>query len=116
MEDYGDDHDTLDIAYEGHESFDDELARAVGSDIILFVIGFNALGVFSTIMVLRFKKNAEGKTTLDFLRCRARIGWLGIISAGLAVLSSFGLVGGICQVPFNSVVAVAPFLLMGIGL
>merc|ERR1719334_1692877 len=116
MEDYGDDHDTLDIAYEGHESFDDELARAVGSDVILFVIGFNALGVFSTIMVLRFKKREDGKTRLDFLRCRGRIGWLGIVSAGMAVLSCFGIVGGICGVPFNSVVSVAPFLLVGIGL
>ena len=115
LETYGDDSDIFDIAYQGYESFDDELARAVGSDVTLFVIGFNALGVFSTLMVLRFKKNADGKCRLDGSRCRARIGWLGIVSAGLAVLSSFGLVGGIFGVKFNSVVAVAPFLLVGIG-
>eukprot|EP01084_Bolivina_argentea_P160138 278870_1 len=111
--------DLFNVSYEGYNSFNDELSRAVASDITSFVTAFMLLSVFSTIMVLRFKRNRNAKycsLRFDMLRCRGRIGWIGIISSILAVGSSFGLVGGILKIKFNSVVSIAPFLLVGLGL
>jgi len=110
--------DVYDISYNGYNSFDDELARSAGSDITAFVLSFNILSLFSTLMVLRFVRRSDSKCgcACDMARCRGRIGWLGIISAVLSVSSSFGLVGGIFGIKFNSVCSVAPFLLVGLGL
>ena len=119
MEIYTDNQDIFGIAYQGYNSFNDELGRAVASDITSFVLGFILLGTFSTLMTLRFKRIKVCQYIpfykLDKTRCRARIAWVGTISAMLAVVSSFGLVGGIMGIKFNSIVSVAPFLLVGLG-
>ena len=44
------------------------------------------------------------------------IGFIGLLSSVLAIASSFGIVGGIFGVKFNSVVQIAPFLLAGLGI
>ena len=110
----------LGVSYEGYNSFNDELTRAVASDVTSFVIGFMLLSSFSTLMILRFKRSSKSFCNrsmykLDMKRCRGRIGWVGTISSMLAVSSSFGLVGGIFGIKFNTIVSVAPFLLVGLG-
>ncbi|XP_071964366.1 patched domain-containing protein 3-like isoform X2 [Antedon mediterranea] len=51
----------------------------------------------------------------DWVLSKPWFGQLGIISAGLAIMSTAGLMG-IAQVPFNQIVSVTPFLAIGIGL
>ena len=74
-------------------------------------------------MVLRFRKRNKDENggkcgfcgCLDPKRNRSRIGWLGIVSSVMAVGASFGLVGGLIGVKFNSVASISPFLLVGLG-
>ena len=128
MQDWADDDEKnplFTLTWEGYNSFDDELTKAVASDITSFIISFVLLSVFSTVMVLRFKKRSGNKdendgkcnfcSCLDPTRNRSRIGWLGIVSSVMAVGASFGLVGGLFGVKFNSVVSISPFLLVGLG-
>ncbi|XP_018422992.1 PREDICTED: patched domain-containing protein 3-like [Nanorana parkeri] len=51
----------------------------------------------------------------DCVRNKTWVASFGVISAGLAVLSSFGLLL-LCGVPFVATVANAPFLILGVGI
>ncbi|KAL2085329.1 hypothetical protein ACEWY4_018649 [Coilia grayii] len=51
---------------------------------------------------------------LDCVRNKVWVATFGVLSAGLAVLSSFGLVL-LCGMPFVMTVATAPFLILGVG-
>eukprot|EP01084_Bolivina_argentea_P238152 400109_1 len=106
----------FDIAYESADSFGRELNRAIGSDVPSFVISFALIGIFASFILMRFKKN-EGLCPykIDPLRNRSQLSMIGILSCVCAVFGSFGLVGGLFRVKWNPVVAVAPFLLVGLG-
>ena len=113
------------MSYDASKSFDDELTRAVASDVGAFIITFVILSVFGSIMVLRFKRQSyhfcwmktccKLKFKIDPERSRAFIAIFGVLSSALAVAASFGIVGGIIGVKFNSVVSISPFLLVGLG-
>ncbi|KAG9334349.1 hypothetical protein JZ751_008235, partial [Albula glossodonta] len=51
---------------------------------------------------------------VDCVRTKVWVATFGVLSAGLAVLSSFGLLL-FCGMPFVMTVATAPFLILGIG-
>ena len=56
-----------------------------------------------------------GCCSIDCKRSHTRVSVCGIISTVMAIITSFGLVGGLWQVPFNAFVAAVPLLLIGIG-
>uniref|UniRef100_W5ML63 Patched domain-containing protein 3 n=1 Tax=Lepisosteus oculatus TaxID=7918 RepID=W5ML63_LEPOC len=74
------------------------------SVIPLFSITYFLAILFSIVSCLRF----------DCVRNKAWVASVGVISAGLAVLSGFGLLL-CCGVPFAMTVANSPFLILGIG-
>lgn len=51
----------------------------------------------------------------DWVKANPWLGLVGCISAGLGVLSAFGIVL-LCGVPFNDIVASVPYLMLGIGM
>ena len=115
-EQYGLRSNTLEVYYQGHYSFDDEIIRSVLEDAHLIAIAFFVFFIFSTAMVLRFKRSADRKCIqCDGTTCRGRIGWLGFVSSIMAVSSSWGLVGGIFGVDFEFFLIINPILLVGIG-
>ena len=128
VKEFGEDEEVntlFEVAYEGYLSFEEELTRAVASDISSFVISIVLLSIFSTLVIVRCKRLPANELEdskcacfpfrFDDTRNRSRIGWIGLISCILAVGSSFGLVGGLVGIKFNSVVSISPFLLVGLG-
>ncbi|XP_071791021.1 patched domain-containing protein 3-like [Asterias amurensis] len=81
-----------------------ELDKASSNVIKDFSITFTLLITFSICSCVM----------LDWVRSKPWLAGCGVISAGLAVLSSFGLMGYI-GVPYINVVGSAPFLIIGIG-
>ena len=115
-EQYGSQSDELEVYYQGYNSFNDELNQSIAADQNIVAVGFLGLFILSTVMVTRFKRMSDGTCIeCDSSKSRARIGWIGFVSSMMAVSSCWGLVGGICGVKFKSIVAVSPYLLVGIG-
>ncbi|KAL2085725.1 hypothetical protein ACEWY4_019045 [Coilia grayii] len=70
--------------------------------------------LFSITYVLAINISIISCMRLDCVRNKVWVATFGVLSAGLAVLSSFGLLL-LCGVPFVMTVASSPFLILGIG-
>ena len=92
----------INIARFTAHSIEDELARNVGAVQPLFGIMFTILVCFSVASCM----------SGDWVRSKPMLGFLGVISSGLAVVSSFGLVLH-CGLPFVDIAALSPFLILG---
>ncbi|XP_063777758.1 patched domain-containing protein 3-like [Pseudophryne corroboree] len=92
------------ISYFTSVSRDQEFDGTTTDVIPLFSITYIVTIVFSIISCVR----------LDCVRNKFWVAGFGVLSSGLAVLSSFGLLL-MCGVPFVITVATAPFLILGIG-
>ena len=95
-------YDHITIARYTTHSLGDELAKNVKNVVPLFSITFTVLITFSIVSCM----------SADWVRSKPWLGSLGILSAGLAVISSFGLVLH-CGVPFIDIVATSPFVVLG---
>ncbi|XP_077994884.1 patched domain-containing protein 3-like [Glandiceps talaboti] len=98
------DSENINIAYFTSQTQELELAESSLSVIPLFSITFTVLITFSIICCVM----------ADWVRSKPWLGQLGVLSAGLAVISSLGLCS-YCGLPFINVVASMPFLILGIG-
>ena len=83
-------------------SLEDELKRNSDAVFPLFSILFTVLITFSIVSCM----------SADWVRSKPWLGNLGVLSAGLAVVSGFGLVL-LIGVPFIDIVASSPFLVLG---
>ncbi|KAK6293257.1 hypothetical protein J4Q44_G00367580 [Coregonus suidteri] len=92
------------ISYFTSISRDEEFEKSSDSIIPLFSLTYALAITFSIISCLR----------LDCVRNKVWVATFGVLSAGMAVLSSFGLLL-YCGMPFAMTVATAPFLILGIG-
>ncbi|XP_013410296.1 patched domain-containing protein 3-like [Lingula anatina] len=72
------------------------------------------LPLFRITIVLLIAFSMLSSMTQDWVRSKPWLGLLGVMCAGLAVLSTFGLFMYI-GVPFNDIVASMPFLVLGTG-
>ncbi|XP_053571661.1 patched domain-containing protein 3-like [Bombina bombina] len=95
---------TVQVSYFTSLSRQLEFEGNTKSVIPLFSITYFITIFFSIISCLRF----------DPVRNKVWVAAFGVISSGLAVLSSFGLLL-FCGVPFVITVANAPFLILGVG-
>ncbi|XP_033753309.1 patched domain-containing protein 3-like [Pecten maximus] len=93
-----------DIAYQISDSLNSELDANTGGDITYFSLTF-------TLMITYASFVAAGGNCVSQ---RGHLGRAGVISAGLAILGSFGLMSA-CHVKFVNIVGVMPFLIIGIG-
>nr|XP_027306392.2 patched domain-containing protein 3 [Anas platyrhynchos] len=95
---------TVNVTYFTSLSRQQEFEGNTKSVIPLFSITYFLTITFSIVSCLR----------LSCIRNNVWLACCGVISAGLAVLSSFGLLM-FCGVPFVVTVANAPFLILGVG-
>ncbi|KAG8009597.1 Patched domain-containing protein 3 [Nibea albiflora] len=95
----------IDVSYYTSKSKQEEIDSHTTDGFPLFLITYASAITFSVISCLRF----------DNVRNKVWVAVFGVLSAGLAVLSSFGLLLYI-GVPFVITVANSPFLILGIGL
>ncbi|KAJ8321689.1 hypothetical protein KUTeg_000160 [Tegillarca granosa] len=92
-----------DIAYSNSESLDSELGANTGGDAGYFKWTF-------TLMITYVSFATAGG---NFVSNRAHIGRASVIGAGLAILGAFGFACA-ASVPFENIVGVMPFLILGI--
>ncbi|XP_069815228.1 patched domain-containing protein 3-like [Dendropsophus ebraccatus] len=85
-------------------SLQKEFDRSTETGIPLFSITYVVTIVFSILSCISF----------DNVRNKIWLTTIGMISPGLAILTSFGLLL-LCGVPFAKTVAYAPFLILGVG-
>ncbi|XP_031705716.1 patched domain-containing protein 3-like [Anarrhichthys ocellatus] len=95
----------IDVSYYTSKSKQEEIDSHTTDGFPLFLITYACAITFSVISCLR----------LDNVRNKVWVAVFGVLSTGLAVLSSFGLLLYI-GVPFVITVANSPFLILGIGL
>uniref|UniRef100_A0A3B5BLY9 SSD domain-containing protein n=1 Tax=Stegastes partitus TaxID=144197 RepID=A0A3B5BLY9_9TELE len=93
------------VSYYTSKSKQEEIDSHTTDGIPLFLITYACAITFSVISCLR----------MDNVRNKVWVAVFGVLSSGLAVLSSFGLLLYI-GVPFVITVANSPFLILGIGL
>ncbi|XP_070560774.1 patched domain-containing protein 3-like [Ptychodera flava] len=96
--------ENVNIAYFTSQTQEIELADSSLGVIPLFSITFTVLITFSILCCVM----------ADWVRSKPLLGQLGVLSAGLAVISALG-VGSYIGLPFINVVASMPFLVLGIG-
>ncbi|KAM4718191.1 patched domain-containing protein 3 [Anableps anableps] len=95
----------IDVSYYTSKSKQEEINSHTEDGFPLFLITYACAISFSVISCLR----------LDQVRNKMWVAVFGVLSSGLAVVSSFGLLLYI-GVPFVITVANSPFLILGIGL
>ncbi|XP_051577501.1 patched domain-containing protein 3-like [Myxocyprinus asiaticus] len=95
---------TVHVSYFTSISRQKELETSSDSVIPLFSITYFLAITISILSCLR----------LDCVRTKVWVAMSGVLSAGMAVLASFGLLL-FCEIPFAMTVATAPFLILGIG-
>ncbi|XP_060597853.1 patched domain-containing protein 3-like [Ruditapes philippinarum] len=98
----------IDIAYGHHNSLDEELDKNVSGDIALFAATISLMITYACVACLSARFT-------DQVGQRMWLGFAGILAAGFAIVSSFGLCAAI-GVEFVSIVGVVPFLVIGIGI
>ncbi|KAM4029452.1 patched domain-containing protein 3-like [Anomaloglossus baeobatrachus] len=92
------------VSYFTATSRQQEFESTTETVIPLFSITYFVTITFAVVSCIRF----------DCVRSKVWVAGFGVISSGLAVLSSFGLML-ICGMPFVVTVANAPFLILGVG-
>uniref|UniRef100_A0AAY4A3W1 Patched domain-containing protein 3 n=1 Tax=Denticeps clupeoides TaxID=299321 RepID=A0AAY4A3W1_9TELE len=92
------------VSYFTSISREEEFKSSSKSVIPFFSITYFLAITISIISCLR----------MDCVRTKVWVAVFGVLSAGLAVLSSFGLLL-LCGMPFSMTVATSPFLILGIG-
>ncbi|XP_073728789.1 patched domain-containing protein 3-like [Misgurnus anguillicaudatus] len=95
---------TVHVSYFTSMSRQTELETNSDSVIPLFSLTYSLAITISILSCLR----------LDCVRTKVWVAVSGVISTGLAVLASFGLLL-YCRMPFSMTVATSPFLILGIG-
>ncbi|KAM4605952.1 patched domain-containing protein 3-like [Polymixia lowei] len=95
----------IQVSYYTSKSKQEEIEKHTTDGFPLFLITYALAVTFSVISCLR----------LDNVRNKVWVAVIGVLSTGLAVVSSFGLMLYI-GVPFVITVANSPFLILGIGL
>ncbi|XP_045201235.2 patched domain-containing protein 3-like [Mercenaria mercenaria] len=98
----------FEVAYSHFNSMDEELDKNIKGDITLFSITM-------TLMITYACVATTSSRITDQVGQRMWLGYAGVITAGLAIVSSFGLCAAV-GVHFVSIVGVIPFLIMGIGI
>ncbi|XP_053403811.1 patched domain-containing protein 3-like [Mercenaria mercenaria] len=97
----------FDIAYGHFNSISEEIDRTIFGDMAIFVGTLTMMVVYACI--------ATVPASLQHVGDRIWLGMAGILAAGLAIPSSFGLCAA-AGVDFVSIVGAAPFLVIGIGI
>ena len=96
--------DRFEITFSHSDSQSEELDKNVSADITFFTITFTLMITYAFMATMTARCDCVGQ--------RSNLGFGGVLAAGLAILSAFGLVS-LCGVDFVSIVGVVPFLIIG---
>ena len=94
----------FDISYAHTDSLSEELDKNISGDIVFFSITFTLMITYACVATMTARCDCVGQ--------RTNLGFGGVLAAGLAIVSSFGIVSA-CGVKFVSIVGVVPFLIIG---
>ena len=92
------------LAYANSVSLDTELNKNIGGDIVFFSVTFTLMIVYATLVTTSWQCNC--------LTDRQNLGKAGVLAAGFAIVTSFGLIS-LAGVEFVDIVGVMPFLIIG---
>lgn len=90
------------VDVEGTDSLEQELDSATRGDILLFIM---TLCVASGYAILSTMGG-------DVVSTRALLSFVGILAAGLGIVSSIGLLS-LCGLKFANIVGITPYLMIG---
>ncbi|XP_053120894.1 patched domain-containing protein 3-like [Hemicordylus capensis] len=93
------------VAYFSSQSRQQEYDEVMKTLVPLFIAAYILIITYSVVSCLR----------LDCVRTKVWVAVFGVLSSGLSVLSSFGLLF-YCGVPFVVTAANAPFIILGVGI
>ena len=96
----------INLYYYAHRSLDDSISESALSDMSLIIVAFVLMVLFCVVMNLRIRRPVNGHVLLA-------VG--GIFTVFLGIASSFGLVM-YTGTPFIGIVAVLPFMVLGVGI
>ena len=96
----------IQLYYYAYRSLDDSISESALSDMALIVVAFVLMVVFCVVMNLRIRRPVNGHVLLA-------IGGIATVFFGIG--SSFGLVM-YTNTPFIGIVAVLPFMVLGVGI
>ena len=96
------------IAYSTSESLERELEKNTNGDIYLFTV------TFTLHVMLTYASLASASSFLSSINIanRVMLGFAGVLTMVLAIISAIGFVSAI-RVKFTSIVGVMPFLIVG---
>ncbi|KAL5013070.1 hypothetical protein ScPMuIL_011621 [Solemya velum] len=95
----------IEVAYAYSDSLDDEVNANIRGDTMIFV------GTIALMMAFASLSTIGGNCLTD----RSHLGRVGVFTAVFAIVGAFGLVSA-AGMTFVSIVGVAPFLVIGVGL
>lgn len=94
------------IAYSTSESLERELERNTNGDIYLFTVTFSLMLTYASFA------SASSIMSSTNIANRVMLGFAGVLTMVLAIISAIGFVSAI-RVKFTSIVGVMPFLIVG---
>ncbi|UMM12683.1 hypothetical protein L5515_001337 [Caenorhabditis briggsae] len=101
----------ISITYFHSQTLADELKRNADTLVPRFVISFTLLVVFSTLCSLCF---IDGSFSIDWVLSKPILSILGVVNAGIAILTGIGCLS-LIGMPYNDIVGVMPFLVVAVG-
>ena len=94
------------IAYSTSESLERELEKNTNGDIYLFTVTFTLMLTYAALA------SASSIMSSTNIANRVMLGFAGVLTMVLAIISAIGFVSAI-RVKFTSIVGVMPFLIVG---
>ncbi|CAD6190998.1 unnamed protein product [Caenorhabditis auriculariae] len=101
----------ISITYFHSQTLADELKRNADTLIPRFVVAFTLLVVFSMACSMSF---IDKTFYIDWVLSKPILSILGVISAGMAILTGIGSLA-LLGMPYNDIVGVMPFLVVAVG-
>lgn len=107
-------------AYIWHRlSLDQAIQKTVIGDLHLMVTCFLLMVLTSITMLVKFKSDPSRHFLLrycvDWKSSRVLLGCVAVLSVALSIAGGYGIAVGVCGVEFNTLCAILPFILVGIG-
>ena len=94
------------LYFYAYRSLDDSISESALNDMQLIIVAFVLMVLFCVLMNVRFRKPVNGHVLLTMA---------GILTVFLGIGASFGLVM-YTNTPFIGIVAVLPFMVLGVGI
>ena len=100
-------------------SLDQAIQETVIGDLHLMVTCFVLMVSTSIVMLIKFRVDPSKPLLLryfvDWKSSRITLGCIAVLSVAFSIVGGYGIAVGVCGVEFNTLCAILPFILVGIG-